>query len=85
MSTSPKFFLIVISILSLSFTLPAQVDSTNIVFGHYRNIHSDILDQERVLYLHLPDDYHDSKEAYPVVFQLYSHFRYNYYLPAIPG
>ncbi len=61
----------------------AQEDMEDIVFGKHRIVDSEILDQERLLYVHLPRDYDKSTEVYPVVYQLYSHFKENYYLPAI--
>ncbi len=76
-------FVFTIGIFQVPLTLPGQSDSSDINFGHYRILHSEILDQDRILYIHLPEDYHRSNTAYPVVFQLYSHFTYNYYLPAI--
>ena len=61
----------------------AQNDFENITYGKYRYVHSDIMEEDRLLYIHLPDDYESSNDSYSVVFQLYSHFTYNYYLPAI--
>jgi predicted alpha/beta superfamily hydrolase len=75
--------LVSICILSLSSILSGQADSSDLVFGHYRILQSQILDQDRLLYVNLPDNYQNSDKAYPVVFQLYSHFLYNYYLPVI--
>jgi predicted alpha/beta superfamily hydrolase len=64
-------------------SLYAQEDFDNITFGKYRYVHSEIMGEDRQLYVYLPDDYKSSNESYPVVFQLYSHFMHNYYLPAI--
>lgn len=61
----------------------AQKDFDDITFGRYRYVHSEIMDEDRQLFVYLPDDYENSNESYPVVFQLYSHFMHNYYLPAI--
>jgi len=61
----------------------AQKDLDDITFGKYRYVHSDIMNEDRQLFVYLPDDYDSSNESYPVVFQLYSHFMHNYYLPAI--
>ena len=72
-----------IGIVNLAGHLRAQADSSDIVFGHHRIIHSHILDQDRILYINLPNDYIISDKSYPLVFQLYAHFTYNYYLPVI--
>ncbi len=61
----------------------AQKDGEPITFGTYRTIHSTILNETRQLYVYLPEDYEQSTESYPVVFQLYAHFQTSYYLPAI--
>jgi hypothetical protein len=73
-------------ILLLTFlpsVITAQEDGEDITFGNFRTIHSEILDQERMLYVKLPEDYESSGDSYPVVFQLYSHFMYSYYLPVV--
>lgn len=61
----------------------AQQDLDDMVVGKYRILNSKILDQDRMLYVKLPDGYEESKESYPVLFQLYSHFQSAYYLPAV--
>ena len=76
----------VLSILLL-FIFPklviAQEDLQDITYGKHRILHSDILDQDRMLYVYLPEGYEESDETYTVLFQLYGHFKENYYLPAI--
>lgn len=61
----------------------AQKDFEDITFGKYRYVHSNIMDEDRQLFVYLPEGYDNSGESYPVVFQLYSHFIHNYYLPAV--
>lgn len=61
----------------------AQNDFDDITFGKHRIIHSEIMDEDRLLYVSLPNDYDNSNESYPVLFQLYSHFKDAYYLPAV--
>ncbi|MBK9421388.1 MAG: alpha/beta hydrolase [Flavobacteriales bacterium] len=60
--------------LLLSFTLSAQVTTTvntaPFIFGEALTFHSKILDQERVLNVHLPDGYADSTLSYPVIYVL---------------
>jgi predicted alpha/beta superfamily hydrolase len=67
----------------LSLNSKSQSDHEDITFGNYRIIHSKTLDEERMLYIKLPENYEPSDDSYPVVFQLYSHFLYNYYLPVV--
>lgn len=61
-------------LLLFSSTLSAQVESTArttpFVFGDALTFHSRILDQERVLNVHLPDGYADSTLSYPVIYVL---------------
>ena len=61
--------------------LHAQKDGDDIVIGKYRVIHSDILDEDRLLYIHLPRGYEDTRLNYPVLYLLYADL-YNYYLDA---
>jgi predicted alpha/beta superfamily hydrolase len=51
-------------------TLSAQTDNTSIVSGNYRKIYSDVLREERILLISLPDDYGKSDKTYPVLFKL---------------
>lgn len=74
---------IIAIIFWLSISVSGQVDMEDIVFGKHRVVKSEILGEDRLLYVHLPDGYEESNQSYPVIFQLYSHFKYNYYLPAI--
>ena len=77
-------FLTLIAALFLSsFSVSAQTDQQDITFGKYRILHSEILGQDRELYVKLPPNYENSEESYPIVFQLYGHFMESYYLPAI--
>ena len=75
LSVAFVFLLILIPCLT-----KAQKDLEEITFGNYSTIRSKILDEERMLYIKLPEDYEYSDDSYPVVFQLYSHFTYSYYL-----
>jgi len=42
----------------------AQKDGDDIVIGKYKTIHSHILDEDRLLFVHLPREYGDTKR-YP--------------------
>jgi len=61
----------------------AQTDNEPIVIGNYRTISSEVLGEERLLYVHLPEGYEESDQRYPVVFQLYAHFQGAYFLPQV--
>jgi len=55
----------------------AQKDGDPISIGTYRVIHSDILKEDRLLYVHLPEGYQDTQQRYPVLYILYAQL-YNY-------
>ncbi len=59
----------------------AQKDGDDIVIGKYSIIHSSILDEDRLLYIHLPRDYEDTQLSYPVLYLLYVDI-YNYFADA---
>lgn len=59
----------------------AQKDGDDIVLGKYRVIHSQILDEDRLLFVHLPREYEDTQLAYPVLYLLYVDI-YNYFADA---
>ncbi|UCE39906.1 MAG: tetratricopeptide repeat protein [Candidatus Aminicenantes bacterium] len=61
--------------------IQAQEDGDDIVIGKYRVFHSDIMDEDRLLFVHLPRDYEDTRLSYPVLYLLYADI-YNYYLDA---
>jgi predicted alpha/beta superfamily hydrolase len=49
----------------------AQEDGDPISIGTYRTLHSQILDEDRTLLVSLPEGYHETAVAYPVLFILY--------------
>ena len=61
--------------------LLAQTDGDDIVIGKYRVLHSDVMDEDRLLYVHLPREYEDTQLRYPVLYLFYADL-YNYYLDA---
>lgn len=63
--------------------LSAQVDGDPVAFGTWRRLHSEILDEDRLLKVHLPRGYEESAIGYPVVYILYADFNYLYYSEAI--
>lgn len=48
----------------------AENENKPITYGHYRKIHSKILDEERTLLVSLPQDYNNSDKHYPVIYRL---------------
>ncbi len=59
----------------------AQKDGDDIAIGKYRMIHSDVLDEDRLLFIHLPQTYGDTQLTYPVLYLLYADL-YNYFSDA---
>jgi tetratricopeptide (TPR) repeat protein len=80
--TSFLFAVLAVLIFFLGQTLCfAQKDGDDIVIGKYRVIHSQILDEDRLLFVHLPRDYEDTRLSYPVLYLLYVDV-YNYFADA---
>ena len=59
----------------------AQKDGDDIVIGKYRMIHSRILDEDRLLFVHLPQEYEETQSRYPVLYLLWVDI-YNYFADA---
>jgi predicted alpha/beta superfamily hydrolase/thioredoxin-like negative regulator of GroEL len=59
----------------------AQKDGDDIVIGKYQVIHSHILEEDRLLFVHLPGDYEDTQLAYPALYLLWADI-YNYFADA---
>ncbi len=59
----------------------AQQDGDDIVIGKYKVLHSDILNEDRLLFVHLPQEYEDTQLSYPVLYILYVQL-YNYFADA---
>ncbi len=62
--------------------LQAQEDGDDIVIGKYRVLHSDILNEDRLLFIHLPHDYEKTQLNYPVLYLLYVQL-HNYFADAV--
>jgi uncharacterized protein len=60
----------IIVFINLALPLFAQADNSSIISGNYRKIHSDVLHEERILLISLPEDYGKSDKTYPVLFKL---------------
>ena len=61
----------------------AQEDGDDIVIGRYRVLHSDVMDEDRLLTIHLPRDYEDTLLSYPVLYLLYGQDINNYFAEAV--
>ncbi|UCC71657.1 MAG: tetratricopeptide repeat protein [Gemmatimonadota bacterium] len=61
----------------------AQEDQEDIVIGHYRKIHSRILDEGRTLLVNLPRGYDETAIGYPVIYILYGGQVRNYFAEAL--
>ncbi len=76
--------LILSGILIIGPTLTeAQEDGDDVVIGTYRVFHSRILDEDRLLVVHLPHGYETDKIAYPVLYHLYGDNITDYIAPAM--
>ena len=60
----------------------AQNDGEVIGIGKYRIMHSTLLNEDRLLFIHLPEDYDDTSLHYPVLYLLYVDL-YNYFTDAV--
>lgn len=61
----------------------AQEDGADIVIGQYRQIHSQILDEDRMLLVNLPRGYEATAIGYPVIYILYGDQVRNYFAEAL--
>ena len=59
----------------------AQKDGDDIVIGKYKTIHSHVLDEDRLLFIHLPQEYGDTQLSYPVLYLLWVDL-YDYFAEA---
>jgi uncharacterized protein len=59
-----------IAFINLTISIFGQTDNSSILSGNYRKIYSDVLHEERLLLISLPEDYGKSNKTYPVLFKL---------------
>ena len=80
----PAWF-VTLALLAATTALPAvaQEDNEDIVIGHYRKIHSRILDEDRTLLVNLPRGYEATAIGYPVIYILYGGQVRNYFAEAL--
>lgn len=60
----------------------AQKDGEDISIGTYRVLHSDILNEDRLLFVHLPQAYEETELSYPVLYLLWVDI-HNYFADAV--
>lgn len=72
--------LIILCVCTISF---AQRDGDDVVIGKYKVIHSKILDEDRTLLIHLPEDYNKTDKKYPVLYLLYGNHTTTYFAEAV--
>ncbi|MFC1726111.1 alpha/beta hydrolase-fold protein [candidate division KSB1 bacterium] len=75
--------LIVFSIVNFQNFCFAQETGDDVVIGKYQKIHSKVLDEDRLLSIHLPRDYENTEMNYPVMYLLYGQDINNYFAPAV--
>ncbi len=77
--------IVMLAFLAATTVLPAfaQEDNEDIVIGHYRIIHSAILDEDRTLLVNLPRGYEATAIRYPVIYILYGGQIRNYFPEAL--
>jgi predicted alpha/beta superfamily hydrolase len=64
------FFMLLLYCSTAISSLFAQTDNASITCGNYRKIYSNVLHEERILLISLPEDYGKSDKTYPVLFKL---------------
>ena len=73
------FILILVSATQNSI-LFAQEDGDDIIIGKYKKIHSEVLNEDRLLLVHLPNGYNENtSKKYPVVYHLYGDYLGTYF------
>jgi predicted alpha/beta superfamily hydrolase len=65
-----KKALVSLALLYTSILISAQSDNTSVISGNYHKIYSDVLHEERILIVRLPEDYSKSDKTYPVLIKL---------------
>jgi hypothetical protein len=76
-------FMLLFSLMLNQSYLQAQEDGDDVVLGKYKLIHSNILDEDRLLLIHLPREYGETRLSYPVLYLLYGQDINNYFAEAV--
>ena len=85
MATSHAIVAAVLSLGALTYPTSAacQADGDPVALGTYRVLHSDLLGEDRVLQVHLPDGYASADQRYPVVYVFYSDWVEGYFAQVV--
>jgi predicted alpha/beta superfamily hydrolase/TolA-binding protein len=78
-----QVFVLLIALILNQGLVKAQEDGDDIVIGKYKIIHSNILEEDRLLLIHLPRDYDETRLSYPVLYLLYGQDINNYFAEAV--
>ena len=68
-------FKLLLALIIIGFSANSQKD---IIIGKTFTFHSEILDEDRMLEIHLPKDYHTSNKTYPVYYLLDSYYNFSH-------
>jgi len=82
LKASTVFILLFSLILNQGF-VQAQENGDDIVIGKYKIIHSNILDEDRLLLIHFPREYDETRLSYLVLYLLYGQDINNYFAEAV--
>jgi len=75
-------FILAVFVWNQGFAI-SQQDGDDVVIGKYRMLHSDVLGEDRLLLIHLPQDYEDTRLSYPVLYLLYGQDINNYFAESV--
>ncbi len=81
--TGTLFVLLLFTLVLSANFVQAQEEGDDIVLGKYRVLHSTIMDEDRLLTIHLPRDYEETRLSYPVLYLLYGQDINNYFAEAV--
>lgn len=73
----------IITLFSVFVHAQASRDGDPVVIGTHRNLHSEILDEDRPLLVSLPEDYEESAISYPVLYVPYGDQVRGYFAEAV--
>jgi len=65
-----KLITILITLLIFQLSAVLEIEKKSIILGEKITIHSDILNEERTFLINLPENYKESQDSYPVIFQI---------------
>jgi len=82
---SVKLFLLLVTMMILISVNQSysQNDGDKVTIGTYRILHSTILNEDRILLIHLPRNYNTTKFSYPVFYLLYGNHTTTYYAETV--